>query len=253
MGDKNFFSAINSKTSFILGLIVGLLILCTVGFFVMLGGYVKGGFAKGSSNNAALNNQQANNNLNQAAAVAPTNNNAPVNITISKDDHIRGDINAPVKIVEYSDYQCPYCQVFHPTMQQVMTDYKGKVAWIFRHFPLDSLHPNARPAAEASECVFDQKGDNGFWQFTDGVYDNQDRIGSALFEELAQKAGVNMAKFKDCVSSGKFKQKVEADYQQGITDGVNGTPGSFVNGIPVRGALPYASIKQMIDSELSKS
>lgn len=241
----SFFSGLNPKTTFIFGLVAGVLLLCTIGFFILLTGVISGkespSAAKGNNQAAVLGNDN----------VAPSPSAAnPVNIQLTGDEHIRGDKNAKVKIVEWSDYQCPFCQKFHPTMQQVMSEYGDKVAWVFKHFPLDSLHPNARPAAEASECVAEQKGNDGFWRFTDGVYDNQTRISPALFEELAQKIGVNMTKFKDCVSARKYQQKVEADYQEGLSYGVDGTPGSFVNGVPVRGALPFESVKSIIDAQL---
>ncbi|MFA6304307.1 MAG: DsbA family protein [Patescibacteria group bacterium] len=238
----------NPKTTFIFGLIGGLLVVCTIGFFILLANVLannddseKAPVAKG---NAVVNDPSNN------APVAPTVG-GKVEIKLSGTEYIRGNKNAKVKIVEFSDYQCPFCSRFHPTMQQVMADYGDKVAWIYKHFPLDSLHPNARPAAEASECVGEQKGNDGFWQFTDGLYGEQDKIGPDFFKELAQKIGVNMSEFNNCVSSRKYQQKVEADYQEGLSYGVDGTPGSFVNGVPVKGALPYASVKQIIDSELN--
>jgi len=96
----------------------------------------------------------------------------------------------------------------------------------------------------------EQAGDDGFWKFADEVIANQSQLSAKYYQQLAQEIGVNLTTFNDCVSSGKYQQKVEADYQQGVSYGVNGTPGNFINGIPVRGALPYASIKQIIDSEL---
>ncbi|OGY89909.1 MAG: hypothetical protein A2927_01005 [Candidatus Komeilibacteria bacterium RIFCSPLOWO2_01_FULL_45_10] len=244
---QNVFSSLAPKTSFILGVIFSVLILGTVGFFILLSQTLaeKGGSEK-------VNNTDVNN-----PAVAPTV--APnaaqgglVNIQLTGNEHVRGNLNAPVKIVEFSDFQCPYCGAFHPTMQQVMSEYGDQVAWIYKHFPLDSLHPNARPAAEASECTAEQKGDIGFWQFADGLFSNQDRLGNALYEELAGQIGVNLSQFRDCVSSGKYRDKVEAEYQEGISYGVTGTPGNFINGIPVKGALPVASLKQIIDSELNQ-
>ena len=136
-------------------------------------------------------------------------------------------------------------------MQQVMAEYGDQVAWVYKHFPLDSLHAQARPAAEASECVAEQAGEEGFWQFTDAMFANQESLSPTFYEQIAEEIGVNMSQFKDCVSSGKFQNRVEADYQQGISYGVNGTPGNFVNGVPVKGALPFSTIAQIIDSELN--
>ena len=172
---------------------------------------------------------------------------------INEKDHIRGNFNAPVTIVEYSDFQCPFCQKFHPTMQQILADYPEKVRWVYKHFPLDQIHPQARPAAEASECVWEQKGNEGFWQFADGLFENQERLGKSLYQELAQKLGLNMDQFNDCLSSRKYKDKVIADYQEGIKAGVRGTPGNFVNGEAVFGAVPYETLKAAVERALEVS
>lgn len=173
-----------------------------------------------------------------------------VELNVGSDDHIRGNPSAPVTIVEFSDLQCPFCQRFHPTLQQALAEYGDQVRWVYKHFPLDAIHPNARPAAEASECVAEQKGNDGFWQFVDGVFENQSRIGPDLYRELAQNIGLNMGQFDDCVSSRKYQQKVEDQYQQGVAAGVRGTPGSFVNGEAVSGAVPYDTLKAAIDKAL---
>lgn len=175
-----------------------------------------------------------------------------VELNVGSDDHIRGNPSAPVTIVEFSDLQCPFCQRFHPTLQKALAEYGDQVRWVYKHFPLDAIHPNARPAAEASECVAEQKGNDGFWQFVDGVFENQSRIGPDLYRELAQNIGLNMAQFDDCVSSRKYKQKVEDQYQEGVAAGVRGTPGSFVNGEAVSGAVPYDTLKAAIDRALQK-
>lgn len=171
--------------------------------------------------------------------------------TIGDKDHIRGDSSAPVTIVEYSDFQCPFCSRFHPTVQQILADYPDQVRWVYKHFPLDQIHPQARPAAEASECVFEQKGNDGFWQFADGLFENQSRLGESLYKELAGDLSLNTDQFNDCVSSRKYKDKVEADYQEGIKAGVRGTPGSFVNGESIPGAVPYSTLKAAIDQALT--
>jgi len=182
----------------------------------------------------------------------PSSGTGKVNLKVTDDDHIRGNKSAPVTIVEFSDLQCPFCSRFHPTMKQALKEYGDKVRWVYKHFPLDALHPEARPAAEASECVWEQKGNDGFWQFVDGVFENQQRIGSDLYKELAQKIGVNMSQFDNCVSSRKYQQKVESQYQEGTAAGVRGTPGSFVNGEPLFGAVPYDALKAAIDRALGK-
>ncbi len=166
-----------------------------------------------------------------------------------KEEHVRGDIDAPITIVEFSDFQCPFCLKFHPTMMQVMQNYQGQVKWVYKHFPLDSKHPQARPAAEASECAAEQ---NKFWEFADGLFENQPRLGQALYKDLASQLGLDMNQFEDCVSSRKYKDKVEQDLQQGIASGVKGTPGNFINGQLIPGAVTYENLKSSIDQVLSE-
>lgn len=245
--NQNVFSFKNSKTSFFLGLIFGILILATIGFFILLGIMLSG--------NSSESAKEVGGSAKPPTAQVQTPTALPggrLDIKVTENDHIRGDINAPVKIIEFSDYQCPFCQKHHSTMQQITEEYGEQVAWVYKHFPLDSIHQNARPAAEASECVWEQKGDEGFWQFTDKLFENQSSLGLTLYNQLAQEIGVDMSQFDECVSSRKYQQKVEADYQTGIKAGVNGTPANFVNGLSISGAAPYSNFKQVIDSELSK-
>ena len=182
------------------------------------------------------------------SAAAPTG--APVQVKVGDQDHIRGNFSAKVTIVEFSDLQCPYCSQFHPELKQALQEYGTKVRWVYKQFPLDALHPQARPAAEASECVWEQKGNDGFWAFADGVFADQTNIGPALFTKLAQQQGLNMNSFDQCVQTRKYKDKVEQEYQEGVAAGVNGTPSSFVNGTPLFGAVPYAQLKAAIDAAL---
>ena len=181
---------------------------------------------------------------------SPSPSGGSVDIPVSSDDHIRGNPQAPVTLIEFSDMQCPFCQRFHPTAKQALQEYGDQLRWVYKHFPLDSIHPHATPAAEASECVWEQKGDDGFWTFVDGVFDNQDRMGPELYRELAQNMGANMSRFDDCVSQRKYQEKVRADYDLGTKSGVTGTPGNFINGTPVQGAVPYEELKRVIDSKL---
>lgn len=181
---------------------------------------------------------------------SPQPNGSKVDFTITEDDHIRGNPDAPVTLVEFSDMECPFCSRFHPTAQQAIDEYRDQLRWVYKHFPLDNIHSEARPAAEASECVWEQKGDEGFWRFADAMFEQQNRLGSEFYREVAEQIGVNMSQFDDCVSSRKYQDKVEKDYQDGLQAGVTGTPGSFVNGTPVKGAVPYTQLKSIIDQEL---
>jgi len=181
---------------------------------------------------------------------AAANFGKPVNkqpeFTVGVDNTI-GNPNAPVTIVEFSDFQCPYCAAFSGTLQQVLANYPDKVILVYKHFPLDQIHQNARPAAEASQCAAEQ---GKFWDFEKGLFENQARLGSALYDELATNLGLNKAQFDNCVSQRKYKSKVEADNQQGSSLGVRGTPTSFINGTMVSGAVSYDNLKSIIDSIL---
>lgn len=183
---------------------------------------------------------------------------------ISKDDHIRGNPDAPVMIVEYSDFECPFCKRFHPTMQQVMDEYgkDGKVAWVYRHFPLDQLHPvKARKEAVASECAAELGGNDAFWKYADRFFEltpsnNQTNIDTVL-PQIAKEIGLDEAKFASCLASNKYDAHIEDDVQNAAATGGNGTPWSIVvakNGkkYPLSGAQPYASVKQLIDLALQE-
>lgn len=242
---SNIFSQMSPKTSFVLGLIAGVLVMFAVGFFVLLGYILKN---QDGGTFAARNQAQQ--------QVQPTDNDGeeptgPVDLRpAQKDEAVRGNKKAKVVMVEFSDYECPFCARHHETMLKLMEQYKDKVAWIFRHFPLDSIHPQARPAALAAECANEQ---GKFWEYTDAVYKDQDKLsgGANYLKQLAKQVGLKEAKFNDCFDSAKYQSKVDADYQEGIANGISGTPGTYINGQLVKGAVPFESFKQIIDQALS--
>lgn len=179
----------------------------------------------------------------------PTGSGGTAQLVISEKDHIRGNPEALVTIIEFSDFQCPFCARFHPTVQQILENYPDQVRWIYKHFPLDSIHAEARPSAEASECAAEQ---GKFWEFADGLFENQSRLGNDLYKELASQIGLDMSQFEDCVSSRKYKDHVEADLQEGIKEGVTGTPGSFVNDERISGAVPYSTLDVTVKRVLAQ-
>lgn len=166
---------------------------------------------------------------------------------ITKDNHIRGDFKAPITLVEFSDFECPFCEKISPTLNKILNDYKGKVRLVYKHYPLP-FHPNAQKAAEASECA-DEQGK--FWEYHDKLFENQPS-GFSLekFKQWAKELGLNTKKFNDCLDTDKYAKKVQDDYQEGSAKSVNGTPATFVNGQLVSGAVPYDSFKQIIDNLL---
>jgi len=160
----------------------------------------------------------------------------------------RGPDNAPVTIVEFSDFQCPYCGRAVPTVEKVMKDYDGKVRLVFRHFPL-SFHPNAQKAAEASACAADQ---GKFWPMHDKMFTNQQKLGVPDLKSFAKDLGLDQGKFDKCLDGGEKAAQVNADEKDGEQAGVNGTPAFFVNGIFLNGAVPYQQFKDAIDRELKR-
>lgn len=172
---------------------------------------------------------------------------------ITKEDHVKGSRNAKVFLIEYSDFECLFCARFHSTAQQVLDEHGNDVAWVYRHFPLDQLHPNARPAAEASECVAEIGGEGAFWKFADALFKDQSKVGD--YVAVAESVGINKASLQSCIDSGKYKDRVEAVYQGGIGAGVTGTPGNIVinqkgEAWLIPGALPFEQIKTTIDEAL---
>lgn len=173
---------------------------------------------------------------------------------VTAEDHIKGSLEAKVFLIEYSDLECPFCARFHPTAQQAVDEYGGQVAWVYRHFPLDTLHPKARPAAEASECVAELGGEDAFWVFTDAIFADQTTALSDL-AGTASKAGAGGSGFQACFDGGKYKDHIEDDYQAGLVAGVTGTPGNFIvndkgEAWIIPGAVPYDILKQAIDEAL---
>jgi len=172
-----------------------------------------------------------------------------VDVDYDENSHIRGDILAPVTIIEFSDFQCPYCSRFHDTMKEVVAAYPTQVKWVYKHFPLDSIHPVAREASEASECAGEQ---GKFWEYADRLYEDQSKISSSFLKELSVELGLNTAQFDDCLDNGKYADRVEKDYQDGLAGGVSGTPGGFINGEVLGGAVPFATLQGKIDTILSE-
>ncbi len=149
---------------------------------------------------------------------------------VTSHDHILGSINAPVRIVEYSDLECPFCKRFHPVMQQVLQTYGDKVAWVYRHLPLDVLHSKARKEAEATECAAEQGGNNAFWAYVDKVFEvtpSNNGLDLNLLPQIAGELGLDVGKFNTCLSSGKFAARVEADVEDA---GKAGGFGGFFGG-----------------------
>lgn len=176
-----------------------------------------------------------------------------------QDDHILGDLGAnSVVIIEYSDTECPYCKRFHSTMHAIVSDNPSKVAWVYRHFPIEQLHSKAPREALATECAADQGGDVVFWQYTDEIYNqtnSNDSLPDKSLTDIASSMGLDMSRFQTCLKNETFKNKVDAQILSGQKIGVLGTPTSVIvigNKVvgTIKGAQPYAQVMEQIKKYL---
>jgi protein-disulfide isomerase len=247
---KSLFEMLDPKQAFIFGIIGGLLVLCTIGFFILL--FTGGSFSSESSPSGRT--------VRTTDTTTPTAANPtpaqPTNVTIpevTEEDHIRGNEDAAITIVEYSDIECPFCGRFHTTMQQVMDTYGDDVRWVYRHFPLESIHPNARPAAIAAECAAEQ---GKFWDFVDLAIARQSALSGQL-EQIARDVQVSdIAAFNDCIADGRYNDVVSQDARDAQAAGGRGTPYSILIGpngetSVISGAQPFANVEAQIQQFLN--
>jgi protein-disulfide isomerase/Tfp pilus assembly protein PilF len=163
---------------------------------------------------------------------------------------LRGSPRAPVIIVEFSDFQCPFCRQVQPTLKNLLAKHGGRVSLAYRDFPLRGLHGQAELGAESSRCAGEQ---GKFWEYHDLLFENPDKLSRNGVRELASSLKLDEKQFDSCLSSGKYRTKVEQDLQDGIRAGVSGTPGIFINGIFLSGAQPEAAFERVIEAELARS
>lgn len=182
-------------------------------------------------------------------------------VTVNDGDHVRyGPDNSDVKpisckgddcaitIVEYSEFQCPFCSRVVPDTKKILAEYKGKIRWIVRDFPL-SFHDRAKPAAIAAKCAAEQ---GKYWNMYAMLFDNQRNLGDADLKSYADKIGLDKGKWESCVAKpAKAERKIEENMASGMALGVSGTPAFFINGRRLSGAMPYSEFKRIIDDELS--
>ncbi len=164
------------------------------------------------------------------------------------DSPARGPAGAPIEMIEFSDFQCPFCLSANPTVQQVLATYGDRIRFVYRNYPLPS-HPDARPAAEAAQCANEQ---GKFWPYHDRLFADAGRLSNADLGQAADDVGLDRAKFDACVDSHKFRDRIDADIKDGEAVGVNGTPAFFINGRMITGAQPFEAFKRVIDEELER-
>lgn len=176
-------------------------------------------------------------------------------------DHILGNPNAPVKVVEYMDLECPHCKLFETTMHQIMDYYgaSGKVAWVQRAFPLAQIHSKAAKEAEAAECAADVGGNEAYWKFVDKLFEvtpSDNGLDLAQLPQIAGQVGLDINKFNTCLNSGKYSKRVTDSYSEAVKAGGQGTPYILImvgtDAAPLNGAQPYDSMRAAIDAVLNQ-
>ena len=175
---------------------------------------------------------------------------AKADLEIRDGDHVLGNPNAKVAVIEYSDFECPFCgRLFSDAVLKIKENFvkSGDVKFVYRHFPLRSIHQQAQKAAEASECASEQ---GKFWEYHDVIFEQQASLSENNLKLWAKELGLNSNQFDSCLDSGKYSARVDIDYNEGLTLGVNGTPATFVNGKLISGAVPYEEFERAIKEEL---
>jgi protein-disulfide isomerase len=192
----------------------------------------------------------------------PSNNTPPPAVQagevepVTDADQVRGDRNARIALIEYSDLECPYCQSFHPTAQQAVDEYDGQLMWVYRHYPLD-FHPTAMPRAIASECIAKIGGKELFWDFIDKIFESSNLSAQVDLIELARSMGVNVGQFESCIADPAIAEIIQEDLALGTQAGVSGTPGNILLDTQtgetrlIPGAVPYSQLKSSIDELLA--
>jgi len=253
----NIFEILGPGKTFLAGFVTALLVFFSIGFFVLLAKSDMMEFSGGDDIVFGVDNQ-ADSNANDSSEQEDDSATKGIDIApVTSQDHVRGDLKkAQVVVVEFSDFDCPFCQRFHPTMQQILSDYGDKVAWVYRHFPLEQLHTKAKQEAVATECAGEQ---GKFWELTDLIYEvtpSNDGLDLTALPKMATQAGVaDIAQFTSCLDSGKYDDKIEQDLADAAAAGGRGTPYSVIIGSDgkmqaVSGAQPYAAVKAVVDSLL---
>jgi protein-disulfide isomerase len=161
----------------------------------------------------------------------------------------RGPADAPVTIVEFSDFECPFCKRVHPTLTQLLAKYPGKLKLVYRDFPLENIHPQARRAAEAARCAEDQ---GKFWDYYEALFKGSPKLSPDDLKHYAKQVGLDGTKFDACVAKDGHKAAIQRDLEEGRKLGITGTPAFFINGRPLSGAQPLGAFTRIIDEELAR-
>lgn len=172
---------------------------------------------------------------------------AMLKVPVTPRDHAQGPANAPVTLVEYGDYQCPYCRLAHQNVKVIQNQFVSELKFVFRHFPLAQVHPDAESAAQTAEFA---AAHGKFWEMHDGLYENQDRLGSPLYFALARFLHLPVDELRDALINRIYAPKVREDLLGGVRSGVNGTPCFFINGVRHDGTYAFEDLGAAIETAL---
>lgn len=170
-------------------------------------------------------------------------------VPVTSDDHIQGKMDAPITLVEYGDFQCPYCGAAYPIIKEVQNNFGDQLRFVFRHFPLAEVHEFAKDAACTSEFA---GAYNKFWEMHDEIYENQDMLSDEMLVQLTNSMGLNSKELLKAIESKRFDSKIQKNFMGGVRSGVNGTPSFFINDHRYNGPVDYNSIVQAIESVFAK-
>ncbi len=245
-----------NKRNFLFGLSAGVAIIAAIGFFVILGLYLKqhdrnDDYRAGAKQPSVVEN-------NRDTSAKQVKNNKDIQLApVTNKDWVKGGRNAKISIIEFSDTECPFCKRLHPTLQKLVDDYQGQVNWVYRYFPLTSLHPKSPKEAQAAECAGELGGNDVFWKYIDRIYEvtpSNNGLAASQLPKIAQEVGLDSAKFTACLDSNKYADKVKEQASQAVAAGGRGTPFSIIvrgnTKVPVSGAAPYEQFKSIIDQLL---
>lgn len=224
---------------------------------ILAGALISGAVLYSSRNDNASETKNGDTTTGNERPTPSVNNVRPVS---KEKDHILGNPDAPIKIIEYSDTECPFCKQFHSEIQKIVADYDGQVAWVYRHFPLHQIHPKAIPEAEATECAAELGGNDAFWAYINRLYEitpSNNGLDLALLQDIAEHVGLDRTEFQTCFSERRHGQRVADDYNNAVDSGARSTPYSIIitkdgKKDSLAGSLPYDSIKSVLDTLLKK-
>lgn len=251
---NSFFSGMSPKTSFLIGIAGAIGTISFIGFIILSFAFAFNKDSEGSTTRVAGTNTDTDNGS-AAPAMGGHDGGGAADVrvrAVSDSDHVLGDRNAKISIVEFSDFECPFCSRLHPTLERIVSEYDGEVNWVYRHFPLSSIHNNAEDAAIASECAAEQ---GKFWEYAKELFNSQTSLSRNTYISIASNVGLNGGKFESCLDSDKYDGKVSDNLNEATEAGGRGTPYSVIltkdgQSIPISGAVPYEQFQGVIQGLL---